>query len=532
MPGAVHAVDRSLVCSDGVELVARLWSPAAGGPWPVLLMRQPYGRAIASTPTYAHPRWYASHGFLVVVQDVRGTGASGGSFGGFAQEARDSAETVLWARQLPGSSGRLGTYGFSYQGLTQLLNHDPAQRADALPDALAPAMCGLDECAHWCASGGAHWWALSLAWGLQLAALQCRRRGDSDGWHQIRLSLTSQRFVDEGLALLQRLDPGNMVLGWLMRDPATPESWSVHPVDPGLWSRPMLLIGGWHDPHLAGVLDLYQRATASGGRPWLRIGAWSHLNWQGGLDRLQLDFFSHHLRDHGSAGPPWQAPRQQLQDLGNRQWLSRDPAQGSAQRWHLHSCGLAAIDRDEGLLSAGSGGAGTVVIVHDPWRPHPGRGGHLGLDAGSDERRDLDDRSDVACFTTEPLEEAMELCGQPQLGLHGCADQPGFDLWASLARIAPGGEVWLLSSGVARFVGASCTSSQRRQVSLQPLVCTVARGDRLRLSIALAAWPQIAVNAGDGTLACSNAGPAHRVITVELTLEHSSFSILPMVGAN
>ena len=494
-------------------------------------MRQPYGRAIASTPTYAHPRWYASHGFLVVVQDVRGTGASGGRFGGFAQEARDSAETVLWARRLPGSSGRLGTYGFSYQGLTQLLNHDPAQRPDALPDALAPAMCGLDERAHWCASGGAHWWVLSLAWGLQLAALHCKRRGDRDGWHQIRHSLASQRFVDEGLALLQRLDPGNMVLAWLLRDPATPEHWSVHSVEPALWSRPMLLIGGWHDPHLAGVLDLYQRASACGARPWLRIGAWTHLNWQGGLDRLQLDFFSHHLKDQDPAGLPWQAPRHQLQDLGKRQWLPRDPAQGSGQRWHLQSCGLAAIDADEGRLSTRPGGGGTVVIVHDPWRPHPGRGGHLGLDAGSDERRDLDARSDVACFTSEPLEDALELCGQPQLLLTACADQPGFDLWACLARITPGGAVWLLSTGMARWAGAGCTSPQPRQVTLQPLLCSVARGDRLRLSIALAAWPQMAVNAGDGDPVRSNAGPAHRVITVELTLENSSFSILPMVGA-
>ncbi|MEY3962940.1 MAG: hypothetical protein RLZZ106_195, partial [Cyanobacteriota bacterium] len=39
-------------------------------------MRQPYGRAIASTVTYAHPQWYAQHGFAVVVQDVRGRGDS------------------------------------------------------------------------------------------------------------------------------------------------------------------------------------------------------------------------------------------------------------------------------------------------------------------------------------------------------------------------------------------------------------------------------------------------------------------------
>ena len=83
-------------CRDGVRLATRLWRPdPAGphgpGPWPVLLMRQPYGRAIASTVTYAHPCWYASHGFLVVVQDVRGCGDSEGDFGGFVQEGSDDA---------------------------------------------------------------------------------------------------------------------------------------------------------------------------------------------------------------------------------------------------------------------------------------------------------------------------------------------------------------------------------------------------------------------------------------------------------
>ena len=44
--------------------------------------------------------------------------------------------------------------------------------------------------------------------------------------------------------------------------------------------------------------------------------------------------------------------------------------------------------------------AWTVVWVHDPWRPVPGRGGYLGLDAGLCDRADLDARADVACFTT------------------------------------------------------------------------------------------------------------------------------------
>jgi putative CocE/NonD family hydrolase len=83
-----------MVCSDGTRLATRIWSPPGEGPWPVLLMRQPYGRAIASTVTYAHPRWYAGHGFLVAVQDVRGRGDSEGHFRGFASEAADGAAAM------------------------------------------------------------------------------------------------------------------------------------------------------------------------------------------------------------------------------------------------------------------------------------------------------------------------------------------------------------------------------------------------------------------------------------------------------
>ena len=81
-------------CGDGIRLASRLWRPPGDAPAPVLLMRQPYGRAIASTVTYAHPSWYAAHGFLVVIQDVRGRGDSEGEFRGFAQEAEDGARAV------------------------------------------------------------------------------------------------------------------------------------------------------------------------------------------------------------------------------------------------------------------------------------------------------------------------------------------------------------------------------------------------------------------------------------------------------
>ncbi len=555
---------------DGVLLAGRLWFPEEGpGPWPVLLMRQPYGRAIASTVTYAHPSWYADRGFVVVVQDVRGCGDSEGQFRGFGQEAADGAAAVRWARRLPLGNGLVGSYGFSYQGLSQLLiaaakDPAPAGLDDPLPDCLAPAMAGLDERLHWASTGGAHWWSLGLAWALQLAAAACRRRGDGAGWWEIRRSLDSGRFFEEGPALLARHDPGGMGGQWLGLDPARPADWRIHPVALALLRRPLLLIGGWHDPHLGGVLDLWRRAHQAGGNPELLIGAWTHLQWRGGCDERQLAFFRRHLL--GAVAPPaplspTSAPAPDgptvggspdqpapvspdpvlLQDLRSGHWRPWSPQPLPVPPgWRLESQGLAAVRSLEGRLVAAARqggeqpsppGEGEVMLVHDPWRPVPGRGGHLGLDAGLVERGDIDGRADVACFSTEPLATSLALLGRPWLELGVEADQPGFDLCGALAVVsADGTRVSQMSTGVLRLRGESCRQRQVLHLDLQPLAATLAPGERLRLSLAGAAWPQIAVNPGDGQVPRTAPGPGHRVITLKLHLAGAWLGLAPLLG--
>jgi hypothetical protein len=520
----------------------------------VLLMRQPYGSALASTVTYAHPLWYARQGFLVVVQDVRGRGESEGTFLGFVQEAADGAEAVRWARSLPQSNGRLGTYGFSYQGLSQLLNApgeasaNPATDApDPLPDCLAPAMCGLDERLDWASEGGAHWWAVGLGWALQLAAQGAQRRGDAAGWRVLRRSLETGEYLHDGLALLEEHDPEGMGLAWLRRDPQTPEGWQRHQPALALWRRPMLLIGGWHDPHLKGVLRLWQQATAAGGRPSLHVGAWSHLQWQGGIDREQLAFFRRHLaiamrpteRSDGSATaePPPRptAPGEiWLQDASTGGWFPLNPAPPAPlPRWWLGSDGRAAICSDEGQLLEHPGApAEPVVLVHDPWRPVPGRGGHLGGEASLVDRTDLDRRADVACFTTAPLKASLKLLGRPILRLRVQADQPGFDLCAAMAVVGTDAQTSRqLCTGVLRVVGREAKAPLERRVELQPLAATLAVGERLRLSIAPAAWPQVAVNGGDGRLPAGGPTDRHRIVTLTLLLEEGELVIHPFLQA-
>lgn len=516
--GVVLERDEQLSLSDGIQLTARLWHPSQGGPWPALLMRQPYGRRIASTVTIAHPAWWVRQGYLVVVQDVRGQGDSGGRFAGFEQEAADTAETHAWVRTLPECNGRLGCYGFSYQGLTQLLAPADAQP----PDCMAPAMAGLDERRHWSSEGGAHWWHLSLGWGLQLAALQARRAGQAAAWERIRGALEDGSYLRDGLHLLAEHDPEGMVYRWLSQDPGDSNGWRHHTV-PQTWLRqPMLLLGGWWDPHLAGILDLWNRAKAAGGSPELHIGPATHLQWWPEAQTLMLRFFDQHLKQGQAAKTGLQ-----LWDCGADRW--RTTTEACPATWSLQGSGLACLDTASGQLVPAGEGKGEERVVHDPWRPVPAIGGHLSPSPGLADRRTLDQRADVATFTSLPLERALRLEGQPQLLIHAKADQPGFDLCVALSRLpAATQEVVQISTGVLRVLGAEAGQASPRRVLLQPLLTTLDPGDRLRLSIAGAAWPAIGVNPGSPDHSSGAPSATHCVVTMTLQLADSELSLNPL----
>ncbi|MGH2894152.1 MAG: CocE/NonD family hydrolase, partial [Solirubrobacteraceae bacterium] len=107
----------------------------AKGPFPVLLTMTPYGKGQggSSTPgsaaspasgsaTGGADSYMVQRGYIEVVEDVRGTGDSNGSWGLFDPiQQRDAIKVLRWAAHLPHSNGRVGTYGPSYLGIDQLL---------------------------------------------------------------------------------------------------------------------------------------------------------------------------------------------------------------------------------------------------------------------------------------------------------------------------------------------------------------------------------------------------------------------------
>ena len=136
-------LERGVRCrmSDGVELFSDHYYPQRPGPNPTLLMRQPYGRDIASDR-----RLRPSDLVRPSRLQRRDPGCSGpGRFRGRVlsvpqRRPRRSGNDRLAAGRAR-MNGRIGMYGFSYQGMTQLLA--AAEQPEGLM-CIAPGMTAHD----------------------------------------------------------------------------------------------------------------------------------------------------------------------------------------------------------------------------------------------------------------------------------------------------------------------------------------------------------------------------------------------------
>lgn len=552
----------SMHTRDGVRLDADVYYPevepvdddgdialsAAEATFPVLLMRQPYGRAIASTVVYAHPSWYASWGYIVVIQDVRGRGTSAGEFHLFAHECDDGADAVAWAAGLPGSSGQVGMYGFSYQGMTQLY------AASAQPQALkaiAPAMVGYDLYADWAYEHGALLLQAGLGWALQLAAETARLKGDETAFLALAAAAADLPLNDSlpaCPAVLSALAPDSFFHDWL-----------AHPQPDAYWQRlkpdlssvdlPMLHVGGWFDPYLRGDLRLYREMKRQGNAPqhfW--VGPWGHLPWgrRAGavdfgaaalspIDRLQIRWFDQFLKGRNT-GLLAESPVS-LFEMGPNQWLPlADWPETKGVAYYLTSTGLAGLRLDDGRLEPEFPAAPPQpdLLVHDPWRPVPALGGHAAIPAGAFERSGIDSRSDVLTYTTAALAAELAIAGSVTLELRYQVDAPSFDLSAVLSVVQPDGQAFNLTQGYCRVdrplpepAGLDRPQpAERLTLTLQPTCFRLGVGQALRLSLSAACFPAYPVNPGTGQPAATSRQIDSQMITLTVNPSRSGPSKL------
>ncbi len=124
---------------DGVRLDTNVFRPEANGRYPTVLIRTPYDKGADLPAGYQS---FISHGYAVVMQDVRGRYGSDGVFDALNQEGPDGYDTLNWIAGQSWSDGQVGMIGGSYVGIAQwrvaLLNNPHLK-------AIFPVVSGSDE---------------------------------------------------------------------------------------------------------------------------------------------------------------------------------------------------------------------------------------------------------------------------------------------------------------------------------------------------------------------------------------------------
>ena len=497
---------------DGVELATDIYCPVdAHGPWPVLLLRTPYGRGNVESEAYVHPAWYVNRGFVVVSQDVRGCWDSDGVFAPFEDEGVDGEDTLEWVVHQPWCDGSIGTFGFSYPGATQMLAASQSRHLKAM----VPAMTGASYCEGWTYRQGVLNLAFVVSWAVGLARNQAIRAGDLDAVHDF------DDLLENRARLCATLPVRDVIPEHLLMYAPYFREWLNHRSYDDYWRRhsplehyqdmtaPALHVAGWYDVFLEGTIDNYVAMERVGkAHQMLVVGPWYHMPWsryvgemdvgEAGknlVDELQVRFFDRWLRDEVN-GLDEEAPVQ-LYLLGSNTWIGETdwpPSRARFREFYLDSDGRAASLNGNGRLldSLPTGGAVDGFLAN-PSSPVLSLGGRSASNPdmtlmGPMDQRDQEIRNEVLVYSAERLTRDCTIIGYPSVTLHVSSTAESSDFVVRLVDVHPDGRAINLCDGVARHV-APAGEVHQIQINLSPIANCFKAGHAIRLEITGSNFP-------------------------------------------
>jgi putative CocE/NonD family hydrolase len=511
---------------DGVTLRADIYRPAVDGKFPVLLERTPYNKYSNIDSGLRG----AARGYVVVLEDVRGRGASEGDWYPFKFEPADGYDSVEWCARLPYSDGKVGMFGGSYVGATQML------AAIAAPPHLvgiAPNVTASDYHEHWAYQGGAFMQLLAQAWSSALSVDVLTRRSGATAapahW--------DYRRPPAAYPVIAAPDAGGVAdyyFDWILH-PTRDDYWKQWSIAGhyGLVTVPAVHVAAWYDLFQDGSIRNYmglKRGAATqearrgqrliivpGGHAGYgpKIGDVDFGPASGfGVEGYGLRWYDHLMKGIDN-GIDREKPVR-IFVMGRNAWRDEDDwplARARAVRFYLHSAGAANSASGDGALSTEAPGAEPAdSYVCDPEDPVPTRGGPVLGDTGNYppgplDQRPVEARRDVLVYSTAPFGSDTEVTGPVSLELFASSSAVDTDFTGKLVDVAPDGTAINLTEGILR---ARYRDSMERAALMNPGetyrivvdLCSTSNvfmaGHRLRLEVASANFPRFDRNPNTG----------------------------------
>jgi putative CocE/NonD family hydrolase len=554
---------------DGVELMADVYMPAEGGPFPTVISRTPYDRGNDMIHTVPSAVSLAQQGFAVVSQDVRGRYDSDGDWYPFRSEADDGADTLKWAAAQAWSNGELGMTGASYFGLTQW---QAAQSGDPNLKAILPRVAYSDVHSNWVYTGGALQLAFGLSWSITMSTRTNRKQA---------MYLPDEVNLSSLFWNLPMIDAdeaaGRKIAHWKdwISHPSYGEYWEgMSPIGSnyGEASAAAYHSAGWFDVFLQGSLNNFIGMTAGAKTPEARrnqkllVGPWIHqLGDEGTASKTgDIDFGPNVLIDVQGEQTRWlnahlkgeddgiiAEPRVKVFVMGANRWRESAewPIPGTEYTpWYFGSGGNANSMLGDGTVAPEqSPGAATDGFTYDPMHPVPTIGGAVccleeasPVSMGPRDQRPVEYRQDVLCYTSEPMTEPLEVTGPVKAVVYVASSAVDTDFTAKLVDVRPDGYAMNVAQGIQR---ARYRDGARDPELMEPgevyrieidmwstSICFMS-GHRLRVEISSSNFPQFDRNLNTG----EEYGKTTAMVAADQTIYHDadrqSHIVLPVVPA-
>jgi len=552
---------------DGVKLSTLVFRPAKPGKYPVILVRTPYKKEMNELDA----RFYAARGYAVAVQDVRGRFGSPGTWEPFVNEAKDGHDTIEWLAGRPWSTGKVGMIGGSYVGWVQwwAASERPPHLVTIIPNVSPPdPFFNIPYEYGVFFLLGAIWWA---------EILETRATGSLDG---LAIEKIGDRRYGELLRHLPVVDLDVKVFG---KKNTYWRKWIAHPTNDAYWKRgsfshklrrvniPVFHQSGWFDGDGIGSKLNYAAMKKHRHRyQKLTLGPWGHTaratRRHGDRDygpRALIDLQRQYLRwfDRWLKGVKngiETEPLVQIFVMGTNTWLrgSTYPLKITRmQKWYLGSAGRANTTGGDGVLSRTRPGRQkkTDRYVYDPGDPTPDprywmppkhkkgqvlSGDRLKAAAEKHHTQITATRRDILVYTSAPLAMRYTFAGPLSAVLYAATTAKDTDWFVRLCEVNAEGKVFVLAQGKlrARFRRSMSrpTLLQKNRVykyklDLWQTGITLAKGARLRVEIASAAFPFFSRNLNTG----GHNETETKFVTATQTIHHSrrypSHILLPAI---
>ena len=548
---------------DGTRLATDIYRPKTDKKVPVIFSRTPYnfnswGDGERRTRTAQRAYEAVKRGYAYVVQNERGRYFSEGDWRILGAPLTDASDAYKWMRNQDWSNGKIGLYGCSSTAEWQMA----AASLDNAADAMVPMGYGagigtvgeFHEQGNWYRGGAEQMLFFSWLYGVEQDKFKPRI---PEGATQEDLQRIS-RFYDLGPEnppvdwsqalkhlpiqdILKNVNGKKQVFDDMIRRKPNSEEWYTGGLyhDTMDFNSPSFWFVSWYDvsvsPNLALFNYIRNNAESSKVRDnqYLVIAPTLHCSYTRATentivgersvgdarlnyDEQIYDWFDFWLKDDQNNFKE-NTPRVQYYTMGSNEWQQADmwpPKNAEMQTYYLDSEGSANSLYGDGSLSMNKPGEQDQPdsYTYDPMNPVPSHGGNVcctgnAVTGGALDQKGMEVRNDILVYTTEPLEEGIEVSGFIEPTLYVSSDAKDTDFTVKLIDVYPDGTAYNLHETIQRAryregydKEVFMEDGKVYKIDLTPLSTSnfFKKGHRIRIEISSSNFPRFARNLNTG----------------------------------